>query len=471
MIYALLGLLTAATVAALIWPMLRRPAAMPARAAYDMEVHKDQLAEVERDLARGTITADEARAARAEIGRRILALSDERSAAPAPEQSGFRVLAIALTVALPAAAIAIYADHGVPAAPGQPFAERRAAEPKDANEDAQLVEFTRAMRARVERNPGDLEAWIRLAQASSAFNMADQALDAWRKADALAGEPPEIAGALGEAAVMAANGQVTPEAERAFARVLAADPGDPRARYYSGLARAQAGERDKAVRIWFDLAAASPPDAPWLATVKDAMERTAREARIDLAKLSATQGNPPAIVKIGPPQIPTAAAGAPPGGEALLALPEAERQQAIRTMVEGLAAKLEAQPDDLDGWLRLARAWGVLDEPEKALAAYARAAAIAPGRDDVVDAYLEALMASHDGDARLPAPARAAITALLDRAPNHAIALWLLGQDEALAGNNLAATALWQRLLALIPEDAPARGELLQRIEKLKSGN
>ena len=470
MIFAVLALVTAIVVAMMVWPILRKTKAPPTRAAFDMEVHRDQLEEIARDLARGTIDAREAQAARAEIGRRMLALASEPAAEPA-HTGGSRLLAAALALALPATAFALYIDRGAPGAPGVPFAEQRAA---GTNQDPQIVEFARTLRARVASNPEDLEAWVRLAQVSAVFNMAEDALNAWRTADRLAGERPELAGPLGEAAVLAANGQVTPEAQRAFARVLAADPGDPRARYYAGQALAQAGDLNAAVRMWFDLAAASAPDAPWLPTVREAMTQAAREARIDLSRLRPSPDNRPAVSSIAPPQSVFAASAnpsVPPGGQALLALPEAERAQAIRGMVEGLAARLEAQPDDLEGWQRLARSWQALDEPEKALAAYARTAEIAPDQIQVLDAYADALLALHDPDTRLDASARKAMASLLERSPNNALALWLVGLDEVAAGNQLAATALWQRLLALLPEGTPARAELVERIAKLKAGN
>jgi cytochrome c-type biogenesis protein CcmH len=55
----------------------------------------------------------------------------------------------------------------------------------------------------------------------------------------------------------------------------------------------------------------------------------------------------------------------------------AERQAMIRGMVDRLAARLDANPDDAEGWQRLARAYAVLGETEKAEAAAARAAALA----------------------------------------------------------------------------------------------
>jgi cytochrome c-type biogenesis protein CcmH len=194
------------------------------------------------------------------------------------------------------------------------------------------------------------------------------------------------------------------------------------------------------------------------------MDEAAREARIDLRGMRPTSGNPRAEVTLGPPAV------VPPGGEAIASLPTDERARAIRTMVEGLASRLEAQPDDLDGWRRLARAWRVLGESEKALAAYARTAAIVPDRADVLGDYADALLDLVPETERLPEQGRVAVTRLLDLEPTNPTALWLAGQDEALAGNRLAATALWQRLLAAIPADSPARADLTRRIEALKRG-
>lgn len=464
----LLGTLATLVVAILVWPLLRRPMPQPVRAAYDLEVHRDQLAELGRDLERGTITDAEARAARAEIGRRMLALADapatEAGAAP---RGNARVLAILIAVALPAGAFGIYLQQGSPGLPGVPLAERRVEDAAQQAADRQLAAFARAMYERVERNPADLEAWVRIAQASGALNMPEKSLEAWRKADELSGGQPEIAGPLAEAAVAVAGGQVTPEAEGAFARVLEADPGDPRARYYMGLARAQSGDRAGAVRIWFDLAAASAPDSPWLPTVREALDKTAREAHIDTRRLRPSANNPKAIVRLGPPKL----GGGDRPSDQIAGLPDAERTAAIRNMVDGLAARLESQPDDLEGWRRLARSRKVLGEPDKALAAHARAAQIAPDNLDVLRDYASALLEMHDPDKALEPAARTAMSNLLAKSPNEGTALWLMGQDEAIAGNAMVATALWQRLLALMPADAPARTDLQRRIDRLKTGN
>ena len=51
-------------------------------------------------------------------------------------------------------------------------------------------------------------------------------------------------------------------------------------------------------------------------------------------------------------------------------MPQADQQAMIRGMVEGLDAKLRANPADADGWVRLIRARMVLGETDKAAAAY-----------------------------------------------------------------------------------------------------
>ena len=70
---ALIGL-TSLALAILLVPLLLRRRADGSREAYNLRVYRDQLAEVERDLGRGLLSPEQAEAARAEIGRRILGL-------------------------------------------------------------------------------------------------------------------------------------------------------------------------------------------------------------------------------------------------------------------------------------------------------------------------------------------------------------------------------------------------------------
>jgi cytochrome c-type biogenesis protein CcmH len=167
---------------------------------------------------------------------------------------------------------------------------------------------------------------------------------------ALDGQTAIRLAARGEARVFAANGSLTPAAREDFAAAVAQDAMEPRAQYYLGLADIEDGHSDKAIARWQKLIDKAPADAPWRASIE--------------AELTALKN--PAAKAPGPSADQAAAAAN--------MTPE-DRQQMINGMVEGLAARLEEDPSDLGGWLRLIRAYGVLGRADDAAKAVASAQA------------------------------------------------------------------------------------------------
>lgn len=147
----------------------------------------------------------------------------------------------------------------------------------------------------------------------------------------------------------------------------------------------------------------------------------------------------------------------------------AEDQAAmIQTMVAGLAERLESAPDDLEGWQRLGRAYGVLNEFDKARAAYANAAALAPDDPETVQTYAESMIVTGNGIVSPGAEILfARLLALQDGNPT---ALWYLGQAAASAGRKDEARGLWQRLLAVLPENSTEREQVRQELDRLGTG-
>jgi cytochrome c-type biogenesis protein CcmH len=190
-----------------------------------------------------------------------------------------------------------------------------------------IAELSRLMPKR----PNDLTGWTLLGRGYLTLNDPSQAAIAFRHAARLAppDKRPELFSSYGEALALAA-GTVTPEAEAAFEQALAGNPKDFAARFYLGQVYAERREVAKARALWSSLLADSPPNAPWRADLIDRM------AALQM------QG------------------GAAPNVEA---------------MVESLAARLRAQPDDLAGWERLVRAYAVLGKDVEAKAAVSRARA------------------------------------------------------------------------------------------------
>jgi cytochrome c-type biogenesis protein CcmH len=384
---ALIGL-TSLALAILLVPLLLRRRADGSREAYNLRVYRDQLAEVERDLGRGLLSPEQAEAARAEIGRRILALSP----APASSASASPVPFAAATITvvlLPFAAWLLYARLGSPALPDQPFAERAAAAKAVASgvRHLDLGKAVAKIEAHLKEHPEDLTGWLLLARAEISVGRYAEAADAYRHAADLSGHRADILGDWGEAQVLAAGGTVTPAAREAFQAALADKESAPRSRYYLALAQSQQGDTKAALQGWVDLAGDSPADAEWLPLLRQRIAEAATTLGVDPASLKTSSGMPsPAAVAA------TAQATAD-------ASPE-ERRAMILAMVGNLAARLEQQPDDVEGWARLGRSYMVLKEPQKARDAYGRALKLKPDDAALRQAYAEASRAAEPGAAQ-----------------------------------------------------------------------
>lgn len=395
------AVLTGLVAVALVPPLTGRARSRAAARAPALSVYKAQLAELARDRERGVVTDTEATALQAEIERRMLKASEASEA----EASAWRarppgVIAAALLV--PAAALALYFVLGRPGLPGRtPLSgdaqTLAASDPQAAEVAGLVVELERRMAER----PGDPVGWRLLGHAQASLGRWADSAASYARAVATGGGDAQTLAAWGEALVFAAGGTVSPPAEEVLRRALAADPREPRARYYQGLARLQAGEPQAALALWRGLAAQTPADAPWAGFLED---------RIRLAEAMA----------------------APKGRSAedfaaVAELPPEEREAAIRSMVERLADRLEHEPADLEGWLRLANAYGVLGEADLRRVALERAAALAPARADLQLALAEAEAAGGSPEAGvrrldlllqgLPpnAPERPAVEAELNR--------------------------------------------------------
>ncbi len=362
--------MTVAVVASVVVPLMRTARPLPERGAFDRAVYRDQLRELERDVARGLIDAREASTARLEIERRLLA-ADVKGESAEQQSAANPRLAVGLALGLPMAAALIYLALGAPGVPDQPFAAPAPdAAPGGGNGMAGHADFA-ASAAKLERdlsaNPADAEKWLLLARTEAELKQWQKSADDYRRAMSLMGGGSELASAYGEMLVMAADGIVTPAAHQAFKAALAHDPADLAARFYLALAEAQAGNAKGAIEMWQKIAADQPNDSELRAELRRRIEEVASLAGIPAPTL--------------PP--PSSAAAAPPGPSAqdiasAQQMSDEDRQTMIRSMVARLAARLESQPDDLEGWLRLARAYDVLGERDKAVAAYERARRLKP---------------------------------------------------------------------------------------------
>lgn len=351
-LWLLFAAMTGAAIAALLRPLSRR---IEAEADHrELDLYKDQLAEISRDLERGLIEPVEAEAAKVEVSRRLIAAADalEKRKAEGAGKRGKarRSTALAIIVALPAISLAIYLALGSPALPDLPFSQRMAAPVDKLPLDALVLRVEQHLKD----DPKDIRGWEVLGPAYIRQQRYADAVNAWSEAIALGGETAGRLAARGEARALAEGGVVVPAAREDFAKAAGLDPKEPRAQYYLGIAEIEDGKKDAAAKRWKALLASAPKDAPWRPSVE--------------AELAALEN--PGQAQPGPT--------ADQVGAAANMSPEA-RQQMIEGMVGKLAARLEKAPNDLQGWLRLIRAYGVLGKRAEAEAALARARATFAG--------------------------------------------------------------------------------------------
>ncbi|ACI93688.1 cytochrome c-type biogenesis protein CycH [Afipia carboxidovorans OM5] len=335
-LWFLLALMTAAAVFAVLWPLGRRVSRAPQ--ASEAVVYQDQLAEVTRDAEAGLIGPVEAEAARVEISRRLLAATDHAAqAAPTASRFSRRAVSIVALIGVPLLAIGLYLQVGSPSLPDFPLAAR-----KQTPQNASLESLVAQVQGILEKNPTDGRGWNVLAPVLFKLGRFNEAVQAYRNSLTYNGETAGRHSDLGEAMTAVANGVVTAEAKAEFDRALALDPNEAKARYFTGLALEQDGQGAKAADIWRDMLAKAPADATWRPLVQEALARVSgpRAPALSNEQMAAVQGM---------------AAG--------------DQKALIEGMVERLAGRLKTNKDDVEGWLRLVRAYMVLGDKDKAQAA------------------------------------------------------------------------------------------------------
>ncbi|MFN3208360.1 MAG: c-type cytochrome biogenesis protein CcmI [Roseovarius sp.] len=345
-------------------------------AAYDLQVYRDQLREVDRDLARGVITPEDAERTRAEVSRRILAadaqLQATGTAGAQPALPGKALAGLALAGIVAGAAL-LYAQMGMPGYGDLPRAARLAAsEAARANRlsqaaaearadaatpdtgaeapDPQYLDLMQRLREAVRSRPDEIQGYILLARNEAALGNLAAAHAAKAEVIRLKGDDATARdyAELADMMISAAGGYVSSQAEQALRDALSRDPSEPRARYYMGLYMLQVDRPDAAFRTWDALLRDSPADAPWTALIRPRIEDLAWRAGIPRYRPPEPGAAPP-----GPSQGDIDAAGE---------MSAEDRAAMIRGMVDRLAARIEETGGTEGEWVRLSNAYAVLGD-------------------------------------------------------------------------------------------------------------
>ncbi len=353
--------------------LLRARSEIASAAEFDLKVYRDQLAEIDRDLARGTLPPDEADRQRTEVSRRLLDADRARASASSSASTGGIALAAALILALIGGAYWAYLRLGAPGYPDLPLAARlamseeiRANRAPQAQMEAEATttrptpvtpdpDFARLMdqlRAAVTERPDDPRGLELLAANEARLGNLPEARIAQESLIRLKGDQAtaDDHAALAELMIMAAGGLISAEAEAELTQALTLDPTNGTARYYYGLMAAQVGRFDRTFGLWEPLLREGPPDAPWIAPIRAQITDIAARAGVRYTL-------PPDPTLPGPDADALTAAGE---------MSEADRQAMIEGMVAQLGQRLASEGGTVEEWARLISSLAVLNRRDEA---------------------------------------------------------------------------------------------------------
>lgn len=386
----------AVMVAVVLIQALRRAGPSGANGAEDLLIYRDQLAEVDRDLARGVLPLEEAGRLRVEVQRRILEAGRIQPQAPAHAASHPAIAASVVVLGLALSGV-IYLSLGVPGYPDLPIAERLAnaelayqnrpsqdameqalpAFSPPADVDKVTLDIVQKLRDAVASHRDDLQGQIYLSEQEA--NLGNYA--AARKAQA---EVIRLKGAqasaddyanLGVMMIYAAQGTVSPQAEQALTEALQRQPTHPAARFYMGLMAAQIGRPDQTFPLWKALLEEGPATAPWIPFITEGLQGIADAAGIEY-------------------QMPQPAGPSAADMANAAQMSAEDRQKMIESMVGGLESRLMAEGGPIEDWTQLINALGVLNAQDRAKAAYTKAQADFAGQPGQLSALKAAATAA-----------------------------------------------------------------------------
>lgn len=380
----------------LVVPGMKLAQSNAKRADYDINVYKDQLAELDREAAEGRIEGSELDAARLEIQRRLLAASDDKEQIVKDASKGGTLPIFMAAGAAPIFAVAFYMYNGSPEIPDHPMSSRpdvmRAADAQaSAHTGQQAPSMDQALvslEKRLQENPNDVDGWILLARSYAGTGNAVKAAEAYARAVPLADRHPMLLADWAEARLNAQEGQFTVEVFNDFVEARENDPTLPKPWFYIGLDMVMGGNFQGAVQTWTDLMLIAPDNPQLKQALNQQITKAAKEGGIDVSTITPSdvaQQVAAQMEAVRTPQtpeltIPAPTAAAPgPSQEDVQAAQEMsseDRSAFIRSMVARLAEKLEENPNDPEGWQRLIRAYEVLGETDKAAEARQKLEAI-----------------------------------------------------------------------------------------------
>jgi len=360
------AVLTALGVAVLSWPLLRSGASRTDGDSIEVAIYRDQLQEIERDLERNLINAEEAESAKLEVSRRLLAADEMQGAKYGSDNNGktadkfYERIAFALASVVIILTMGGYLVLGQPGLPGQPHAERLRADLTK----VPVSELVARVEARLQKNPNDARGWDVIAPVYLRREEYAKAAQAFQIAIRLNGESERRLAQFAEAMLGVSSGEVTEAIVQVYQRLLVLRPEYIPAQFWLNIWHEQQNETEQAVQGYRKLLARSDVSPAMRQVIATRLTQLGGKAPPAAA---VTETEPGALASTNEGK------GAAPSREArehMAQLTAEERQNRIEAMVDGLASRLREDGGEVSEWQRLIRALRVLGKEKDAQQAY-----------------------------------------------------------------------------------------------------
>jgi cytochrome c-type biogenesis protein CcmH len=417
--YALASALTLLVLVWLLRPLLRQPKPSDVSSQQlNVAIYREQLDALEADLARGAISAQEREAARDELQLRMLDDAQDAPVTAIASRKGAKATAAAVALLVLFGAGGLYRWLGNPAAIDPVSAE-------NAQRD-KVLQMVDDLAQRLKANPDNPRGWAMLARSYKVMGRLDDAMQAYSKAGTLLETEPDLMADYADLLAVRAGDKLEGAPIALVQKALAINPKHPMSLMLMAAQSYREGKFAQAIAYWETLLTIVDPQSP-----------DAEQVQAYIAEAREKGGLPAGKTKTPVAKAPEAkaAAGQPDNAQ-------------ILQMVERLATRLKTNPDDLEGWARLARSYKVLGRLEDAEKAYDKAAPLVNKTPDMLTDLAD-LLASRAGGSLEGRPLKLVNQALALQ-PNHPMALMLSGSAAYKRSDFKLAIVQWEKLTAVL---------------------
>lgn len=146
--------------------------------------------------------------------------------------------------------------------------------------------------------------------------------------------------------------------------------------------------------------------------------------------------------------------------------PTLPNAQEMATMVNKLAERMQANPNDAKGWEMLGKSYKYLEQYSKSAEAFGKAYALLGEQSEIMLLYADAL--AYTQDQQMAGKPAELVFKVLAREPDNVSALWYGGMAKAQVSENTEAVRIWRKLAGLLPPNSQAQKEVLDLIGKVE---